>query len=67
MRHWFPITREWVKWRVAESILIAEEDAAIRTTRDKATGELRAFMDRLIAERERGQRIGQRDSNGGQG
>ncbi len=53
--HWFPITRAWVERR--EAILRAQEDAAIRAARDSAvTDEGRAFMDELIAERERNRR-----------
>jgi hypothetical protein len=44
-----------MRWR--ESILVAEEDAAIRAARDEArTPEERAFMDDLLATRERNRR-----------
>jgi len=55
MRQWFRLTRDDVARR--ERILIAQEDAAIRAARDDAkTDEERAFMERVIEERERNRR-----------
>ena len=59
MRHRIPITRAWVKWR--ESILVGEEDRASREARDTAPPELRAFMDELVAERERNKLMASRE------
>jgi hypothetical protein len=53
-----PITnvREWLRWR--ESILVVEEDAAIGVAREQArTPEERAFVERIIEERERSPRV----------
>jgi hypothetical protein len=55
VRHWFLIDRARVERR--EALLIAQEDVAIRLARDEApTRELRAFVERVIAERERNRR-----------
>jgi hypothetical protein len=57
MRWLHPIddVRKWLRWR--ESILVAEEDAAIRAALESArTPEERALVERIIEERERSRR-----------
>jgi hypothetical protein len=49
VRHWFQITREWAQRRDAR--LRAEEDAIVMAARDEATGDERAFLDGILAER----------------
>lgn len=48
-RHRFRIDRAWVERR--DALLRAEEDRIIREARDQATGEERAFLEKVIAMR----------------